>query len=70
MAFDAKQAVIDKLTHLDDEIKQAEAKRDAEAAENDRAIERLVEERDAWQALLAGGADEKKPPAKKATAKK
>jgi hypothetical protein len=67
MAFDAKQAVIDKLTHLDDALKQAKDKQSSEAKANAAAIALLEEEIEAWQAFLAG-AD--KPAAKKATAKK
>ena len=68
MAFDAKQAVIDKLTHLDDELKQAKAKAAKDYDDNAAAVAALEDEIAAWQALLAG-ADEK-PAAKKAAVKK
>ena len=72
MAFDAKQAVIEKLTHLDDQLKQAKAKQEADAQENALAVAVLEDEIAGWQEFLsakpaAGGVE--KPEAKK-TAKK
>ena len=67
MAFDAKQAVIDRLTHLEDELKQARAKQERDAQENALAVAVLTEEIDAWQALLSGS---DKPAAKKTASKK
>ena len=66
MAFDAKQAVIEKLTHLDDQLKQAKAKQEADAQENALIVAVLEEEIAGWQYLLSEPA---KPEAKK-TAKK
>ena len=68
MAFDAKQAVTDKLTHLDDELKQAKAKESKDAADNAAAVAALEAEIDGWQKLLAGADD--KPAAKKTAVKK
>ena len=67
MAFDAKQAVIDKLTHLDDELKQAKAKADKDAVDNAVAISYLQAQIDEWQKLLAGA---EKPEPKKTASKK
>ena len=67
MAFDAKQAVIDKLTHLDDELKQAKAKESKDADDNAAAVADLEEQIDAWQKLLAGA---EKPEPKKTASKK
>lgn len=67
MAFDAKQAVIDKLTELDDKLKQAKAKETREAKQNASEVADIESEIDGWQKLLAG-AD--KPEPKKTTAKK
>lgn len=68
MAFDAKQAVIDKLTHLDDQLKQAKAQRESLAKICNTEVAAIEAEIDGWQKLLAG-ADEK-PAAKKTPAKK
>ena len=52
MAFDAKQAVIDKLTVLEDKLKQAKAREAAEAKRNAEDIAALQSEIDGWQELL------------------
>ena len=71
MAFDAKQAVIDKLTILDDELKQAKAKEAREAKQNASDVAAIEAELDGWQKLLAGAEPEPaKPTAKKTAAKK
>ena len=68
MAFDAKQAVIDKLTHLDDQLKQAKEQQASSADFYRTEVAALEAEIDGWQKLLAGADD--KPAAKKTTAKK
>lgn len=71
MAFDAKQAVIDKLTHLDDELKQAKAKAAKDYDDNAAAVAALEDEIAAWQALISEkSAGVEKPAAKKVAAKK
>ena len=67
MAFDAKQAIADKITHLEDSLKQAKVKQERDAQENALAIAVLEEELDAWVGVLG---NDKKTPAKKAAAKK
>lgn len=52
MAFDAKQAVADKLTHLEDELKRARAKEAAEAEANHKAVSALLDEIAGWAALI------------------
>ena len=68
MAFDAKQAVIDKLTHLDDALKQAKDKQSSEAKANADAVAAIESEIAGWQTLLSGS--DEKPAAKKAAVKK
>ena len=68
MAFDAKQAVTDKLTELDDKLKQAKAQESLDAKRNAQAVADLEAEIDGWQKLLSGS--EPKPAAKKTAAKK
>ena len=70
MAFDAKQAIADKITHLEDSLKQAKVKQERDAQENALAIAVLEEELDAWVSVLGGKPDTSKTPAKKAVAKK
>lgn len=70
MAFDAKQAVIDKLTELDDKLKQAKAKETREAKQNAAEVADIEAEIDGWQKLLAGAEPEPKPAAKKTASKK
>ena len=65
MAFDAKQAVIEKLTHLDDQLKQAKAKQEADAQENALIVAVLEEEIAGWQELLSEPAKSTKKTAKK-----
>ena len=70
MAFDAKKAVADKLTHLDDELKQAKRKQEADAQENALAVAVLEEEIAAWQALISEKPGVEKPAEKKTASKK
>jgi hypothetical protein len=67
MAFDAKQAVIETLTHLSDELKQAKDRQAKNASDDAKAVADLESQIAGWQSLLSG-ADEK--PAKKTAAKK
>lgn len=66
MAFDAKQAVTETITHLEDELKGLKAQREAATNDLDTKIRSVEEQLDGWVALL--GAD--KPAAKKAAAKR
>jgi len=75
MAFDAKQAVIDKITHLEDDLKNLKAQRDAATNDLDTQISSKQDELDGWQSLL--GSDKEptsqagdKPAAKKAASKR
>jgi len=68
MAFDAKQAVIDKLTILDDDLKQAKAREATEAKRNAQAVADIEAEIDGWYKLLSGS--DKEPAAKKTASKK
>lgn len=68
MAFDAKQAVIDKLTHLADQLKQAKEQQASSAEFYRTEVANLEAEIDGWQKLLSGS--ESKPTAKKTAAKK
>ena len=72
MAFDAKQAVIDTITHLEDDLKNLKAQRDAATNDLDTQISSKQDELDGWQSLLGGEPkdDSDKPAAKKAAAKK
>lgn len=63
MAFDAKAHVADILTGLDDKLKQAKAKQEAEALANAKEVAVLEAEIAGWQSLLADAAPKK--PAKK-----
>ena len=65
MAFDGKKHVQDRLTHLADERKQAEAKRDAALLEAETALTEIDSEIAFWRSLAAPA-----PVAKKAAAKK
>lgn len=67
MAFDAKQAVIDKLTELDDQLKQVKARQDANAKADAKDVADLEAQIAGWQELLSA-TDAK--PVKKAAAKK
>ena len=66
MAFDARQAVNEKLTQLWDELKRTKDKAHAEHMANAKAIAVLEDEIAGWLALIAD--DEK--PAKKTASKK
>jgi hypothetical protein len=64
MAFDAKQAVTDKLTVLEDDLKQAKAREVTEAKRNAADIAAIEAEIAGWQSLLS------EPAAKKTSSKK
>lgn len=66
MAFDAKKAVIDKLTHLEDELKQVKSQRSGLLQHFESEISRLEAEIAGWQALIV----EPTPVAKKTVSKK
>ena len=70
MAFDAKQAIADKITHLEDSLKQAKVKQERDAQENALAIAVLEEELDAWVGVLGGKPKTDSPqPPKRAAAR-
>jgi hypothetical protein len=70
MAFDAKQAVTDKITHLEDELKQLQQQRRSVVSDLDTQIDAKQDELDGWVSLLGSESKAEKPAAKKAAAKK
>jgi hypothetical protein len=54
MTFDASEAVRDKIVHLDDEIKDLKARRNAATNDLDTQISAKQDELDGWQRLLGG----------------
>lgn len=76
MAFSAKKWIEDRLTAVDDQIKQLLKQRDANAAAFDAQLKELLLEREEWSRLTAPVEDPPakpepaKPVAKKAAAKK
>lgn len=68
MSFDVNQAVQDKITHLEDEVKNLKHQRDVLVGDLETQLNAKQDELDGWVSIL--GDDKKSAPAKKAAAKK